>query len=1052
MLFGALALASTTAVTSCKDYDDDVKGLQEQIDKITSNDPVSAENMKAAIEEAKSALQTKIDAITAASNANKSDIDALKDKAEKLQQLVDGKADASEITKLTEEINEVSKKIDAANEALRADLETKITALQDQLAETNKKLDQANAEHATKEEVKALEDQVSELSKELTSTTEDLNLAIEANSKKIIELQQQLSKLTAIEAKIKDLEKFESEVNAFMGTTTSDYKSIVEFVDAKLAEYTKSTLDPAIQKAMKDAVESDGIVNKYVASAIETLKADLMVSITAVADDLSTTNIKLNQLVTDYDAFIEKYNAFYVDVRQRLVDLEQWKSKIARELPLLDGRISQNASQIETALTRIGTIQTQLANYATTSEMNTLVNNTIKDLKSYVNNKVTEINTSIEELKSDLAKLNLDVDALGKILQNVVYIPSSIDGKEEFISFYAKAKADADYKIVSKSENVKVRFRVSPASAIKSAKDLEEYVIGFDGQKYTRSASAFEFVSAKVVEEGVIEVTMKAGDAESGQAVALTINSKNAVANDKYSSPYKTSITSNYFPVKMSTYYLSDARVVLAQNDVLDKDIIYDDNTSKVDYSKAGKIQLGVFSSKSSIEWGTAEYKDLSKFEGCVDFNKFSMSYDITNKEKLQIDNAGTVTLTKYGLPSYLEDPNTGAVSAKAVSSSYYIAGQNAATTLGTVTITFNKKTATVAYEDINLPWSKEGTTKELATSTIYNDPKVLITKSEFEKLTGKATVSTDDVYFEIDNTAHTLKVVVSPKATEGTYEIEAVYSSEDREIIVKQKVIIAAPIFDSLKKDPAFWGEGDIVKLTPTFDKTNKPSTINLDFDLSKLFIDYDKAKKAIEDMGGVVSLTVEKNGAKGLDYTNAPILSYDKAKFEAGAKQPQVIATITFGKKEYPKIVGTIDMTDLSGAWTAPAADKRTIELSDKNITYDISKGFAWKDNNKRTMWQDGALVTKDFTDVSNPLEFYGLAAPTYEFTDESGKKIETPYLEFNAEEPNKVQFTQKGKDFGFVTSVDVWVKVIAGSRWGEIAGYNGNNIIKLTIPAKK
>ena len=120
MLFGALALATSTAVTSCKDYDDDVKNLQEQIDKITSNNPVSAENMKAAIEEAKSALQTKIDAITATSNANKSDIDALKDKAEKLQQLVDGKADASEIAKLTEEINQLSKKIDDANAELKA--------------------------------------------------------------------------------------------------------------------------------------------------------------------------------------------------------------------------------------------------------------------------------------------------------------------------------------------------------------------------------------------------------------------------------------------------------------------------------------------------------------------------------------------------------------------------------------------------------------------------------------------------------------------------------------------------------------------------------------------------------------------------------------------------------------------------------------------------------------------------------------------------------------------------------------------------------------------
>ena len=1052
MLFGALALATSTAVTSCKDYDDDVKNLQEQIDKITSNNPVSAENMKAAIEEAKSALQTKIDAITATSNANKSDIDALKDKAEKLQQLVDGKADASEIAKLTEEINQLSKKIDDANAELKADLEGQITVVQDELAETNKKLEQANAEHATKEELKALETKVSELSQELTRVTEALNLAIDANAQNIVKLQQQLSRLSEVEGKVFVLEQFEKEVTAFLGTTTKDYRSIIDFVDAKLAEYTKSTLDPAIQKALQDAVESDGTVNKYVSSAIETLKAELMVEISAVSNDLATTNTKLEELTKDYDAFIVKYNANYVEVFQRLADLEQWKLQIARQLPLLEGGISANADQITAAFNKISSIQEQLGSYATTSEMNELIDQTELNLKSFVNNKVTAINSSIEEVKTDLAKLNLDVDAIGKILQNVVYIPSSADGTEEFISFYAKTKADGDYGIVSKSENVKVRFRVSPASAIKTDKDLDSYVIGFDGQKYTRSVSAFQYVSAKVVEDGVIEVTMKAGNAEGSQAVALTIDSKDAVAaNDKYSSPYKTSITSNYFPVEMSTYYLSDAKVVLAQNEELDKDIIYDDNTSKVDYSKAGKIQLGVFTSKSAIDWGTAEYKDLSKFEGCVDFSKFSMDYAITNVEKLQIDKAGTVTLKQYGLPSYLEDSNTGVVSAAAKSTSYYLAGKNKSTTLGTVTITFNKKTATVTYEDIKLAWSKEARTKELATSTIYNDPKVLITKSEFEQLTGKATVGTENVKFQIDGDTHTLKVYVAPNATAGTYEIEAVYSSDEREITVKEKVIIADPKFDNLQKDDHFWTSDNFVKLTPTFDTTTKPSTINLSFDLSKLFIEYDKTKKAIEDMGGVVKLDVEKNGAEGLDYNVPPTLKYDKEQYVAGTKQPQIIATITFGNKEYTKIVGTIDMTDLSGTWTAPAT--RAIVLSDKNITYDISKGFVWKDKDNRTMWKDGALVKTDFaSSVDNPLAFYGLSEPTYEFVDESGKKVETKYLEFNTESSNKVQFTKTGQDFEFVKDEVIYVKVIAESRWGEIADYNSNNIIKLTIPAKK
>ena len=33
VLFGALLAASAGTFTSCKDYDDDIKGLQEQIDK-----------------------------------------------------------------------------------------------------------------------------------------------------------------------------------------------------------------------------------------------------------------------------------------------------------------------------------------------------------------------------------------------------------------------------------------------------------------------------------------------------------------------------------------------------------------------------------------------------------------------------------------------------------------------------------------------------------------------------------------------------------------------------------------------------------------------------------------------------------------------------------------------------------------------------------------------------------------------------------------------------------------------------------------------------------
>ena len=45
MFFGALALSTVTYV-GCKDYDDDIKSVQEQIDQIKSNNPVSVETCK----------------------------------------------------------------------------------------------------------------------------------------------------------------------------------------------------------------------------------------------------------------------------------------------------------------------------------------------------------------------------------------------------------------------------------------------------------------------------------------------------------------------------------------------------------------------------------------------------------------------------------------------------------------------------------------------------------------------------------------------------------------------------------------------------------------------------------------------------------------------------------------------------------------------------------------------------------------------------------------------------------------------------------------------
>lgn len=84
MLFGALTLAVSTTVTSCKDYDDDIKGLQEQVNNIKSTNPVSTEDMKAAVEKAQTELQGKLDVLNTQLN-DKAAASKLEEEIEKLE-------------------------------------------------------------------------------------------------------------------------------------------------------------------------------------------------------------------------------------------------------------------------------------------------------------------------------------------------------------------------------------------------------------------------------------------------------------------------------------------------------------------------------------------------------------------------------------------------------------------------------------------------------------------------------------------------------------------------------------------------------------------------------------------------------------------------------------------------------------------------------------------------------------------------------------------------------------------------------------------------------
>ena len=190
LLFGALLFASTGTFTSCKDYDDDIKNLQEQIDsqktdlesKVTAmettvNNLQSAqtsleseiasvksdaeaaalaaqntaiETAKAELEAAKAELQA---AIEAGASASEEAIKEAAAAAEEVMAEVSGRVDALESFQTTTE--EALKNLQAANETLLTNITTLETEVANQLKEQGQRLTALEAQVAALEEYKA---------------------------------------------------------------------------------------------------------------------------------------------------------------------------------------------------------------------------------------------------------------------------------------------------------------------------------------------------------------------------------------------------------------------------------------------------------------------------------------------------------------------------------------------------------------------------------------------------------------------------------------------------------------------------------------------------------------------------------------------------------------------------------------------------------------------------------------------------------------------------------------------------------------------------------
>ena len=137
ILFGALMLGTTGTFTSCKDYDDDITNLQDQIDKLATK-----EDMEAKL----SQMQTSIDAAKTAA-------DAALAKAEEALKKAEEAGDQEAIENMSKEVEDLKDRVKALEdaaidvEALKNDIKT---ATDEQLADFRKTIEKMLSDMETK--------------------------------------------------------------------------------------------------------------------------------------------------------------------------------------------------------------------------------------------------------------------------------------------------------------------------------------------------------------------------------------------------------------------------------------------------------------------------------------------------------------------------------------------------------------------------------------------------------------------------------------------------------------------------------------------------------------------------------------------------------------------------------------------------------------------------------------------------------------------------------------------------------------------------------------
>lgn len=282
LLTGVMLLAATSMFVSCKDYDDDIKNLQSQIDK-------------AALQSSVDALRTELTTQLTSAQAS-------------LQSAINAKADASDLAKLAERVAALETKLATLDDyAKKADVEslaTAIAVLTGDLTELEKAYkaadqslsDELAAEKAARQAVEAnlklqsdaLEALKAEVAK-LTTAVGDNKTAIEKLQKAVEEIQAKLNDF-ALKTDVDALKQQMNDLSKLIDANAADINVLSVLVNKRL---TSLVFDPQFYWGGIEAMEAPVLYYKaltlskydnakpYDASARQSANAPIKASIDA---------------------------------------------------------------------------------------------------------------------------------------------------------------------------------------------------------------------------------------------------------------------------------------------------------------------------------------------------------------------------------------------------------------------------------------------------------------------------------------------------------------------------------------------------------------------------------------------------------------------------------------------------------------------------------------------------------------------------------------------------------------------------------------------------